>query len=401
MGSTMWGSSGYPVSTVSSQQWFAEIVSDGQTGAILMWEDERSGDKHVFAQRMEGRHGYWGRPEPVIASVNDVPADQGGVVSVAWGASGRDVLGQTQITHYSVWRATDEIPAALSSREGGSLLVDPSKVGPDFEGPAYFAAQDYYWEWLANQTAYKLPGYSYNAATTADSIGGNAGRHYFMVMSHTSSQTYAFPSMPDSGHSVDNLAPAPPMMLSAVRVGANVELEWDPSGAGEGDLKEYAVYCSANPMVTPNPGELLTTTIDTTATHTNAPGTKTYYIVTAIDVHENESDPSNEDEVPLVTGVRPTPALTTLQVRPNHPNPFSGATELSIGLPQDSDVRLEVFDVVGRRVYAENLQRMSAGWRSVVFQGRDQTGKQLASGVYFYRVTAEGMTQTRKLVISR
>ncbi len=131
------------------------------------------------------------------------------------------------------------------------------------------------------------------------------------------------------------------------------------------------------------------------------PGGILYYIVTARDVHGNVSVPSNEASVTIPTPVGDAPRLTHLTLATNVPNPFSASTALRIGLPHASDVRLEVFDVAGRRVASRDLPRMAAGWQHVTFDGRDARGHALASGVYFGRITAAGETQTMKMVIQR
>jgi hypothetical protein len=102
-----------------------------------------------------------------------------------------------------------------------------------------------------------------------------------------------------------------------------------------------------------------------------------------------------------VTGVDDTPALTALTVLQNQPNPFNAATDFVIGLPRISDVRIEVFDVAGRRVSDVELRGAKAGWNRIPFTGRDERGGALASGVYFYRVAAAGATLTKRMVITR
>ena len=90
----------------------------------------------------------------------------------------------------------------------------------------------------------------------------------------------------------------------------------------------------------------------------------------------------------------------SLRVREIYPNPFSGATTLEIELAAPSSVRVAVFDVAGRRVRDMSLP-VSAGSQRVEFDGRDDSGKLLASGVYFCKVEARGESVTRKVVITR
>jgi len=101
------------------------------------------------------------------------------------------------------------------------------------------------------------------------------------------------------------------------------------------------------------------------------------------------------------TGVGDTPAATALEVRPNYPNPFTGTTAFDVNLPRDSDVVLQIFDAAGRRVHTTRLAGQSAGWRTVSFDGHDDAGRELRSGIYFAKVTALGETVTRKIVLVR
>lgn len=64
-------------------------------------------------------------------------------------------------------------------------------------------------------------------------------------------------------------------------------------------------------------------------------------------------------------------------------------------------MEIQVFDVAGRRVRDERTSQLAAGWRDVAFDGRDDSGRMLPSGVYFYRVNAAGATITKKMVIAR
>lgn len=101
------------------------------------------------------------------------------------------------------------------------------------------------------------------------------------------------------------------------------------------------------------------------------------------------------------TGIGATPGLpAALTLLPNAPNPFSSVTALRAGMPAASDARLEVFDVTGRRVVSRDVP-LGAGWQEVVFDGRDDAGRELGSGVYFYRIQAAGVTRTQKFVIAR
>lgn len=401
-GEPMWALNGVALSINPAQaRDYCSVVSDGAGGAIASWDVNYGGFPDVYAQRVEGDFGAWGNPEPKLVTVEDVPNDQGGKVAVNWNRSGHDALPSSGITHYSVWRAVDiNVPA--STLEAAGTSTNSWSVATDFSGPALvyerIGTTDYYWEWVANQNASHDPAYSLAASTREDSVTSSPSTHYFRVLAHTSDPSQFFKSNIVSGHSVDNLAPATPLLLTAQRVGTDVQLHWNRAVAP--DLRDYAVYRATSSGVTPVPINFLASAEDTVATDANAPSSALYYIVTAYDVHANQSNPSNEAQVGALTGVGNLPAVTALTVLQNHPNPFNTTTDFQIGLPRNSDVRVEVFDVAGRRVKVIDAKG-AKGWQRMSILARDERGRPLASGVYFARVRAAGATITKKMVIAR
>jgi hypothetical protein len=399
--------SGSQVLVSNSDSYVLDAAPAGD-GFFFVAVDNRSGYQRAYGQRVDGRYGWWHRMRPVIDEVADNPDDQGGEVIVRWRGSGRDDLNEQLFSHYSVWRSTTPAPLAVSGLAPDLVTLD--QVAADFSGPALrvekTVAGEFYWELVGTQQALYTPYYSLTTATRQDSVGGTTPWHHFQVVAHYVYSDFTFwPSEPDSGYSVDNLAPASPLMLAASRIGGdNVLLEWNSSGENEADFSNFVIYRATMSGVDPTPVYFLGETGDTTAVDSTATSSQAFwYVVTAKDVHENQSDPSNEASVTGgPTGVdSPTPSLASLQLQPNVPNPFSGTTSLRIGLPGDADVALEVYDVAGRRVFSRELGTMPAGWREVSFAGRDRAGALLPSGVYFYRITAGRETMTRKMVISR
>lgn len=83
----------------------------------------------------------------------------------------------------------------------------------------------------------------------------------------------------------------------------------------------------------------------------------------------------------------------------NYPNPFNAATEISYSLASDSHVKIEVYDILGRRVAVLTDERQSAGPHRITWTGNDSFGRGLASGVYFYRLSAGGSVQAKKMVL--
>jgi hypothetical protein len=72
----------------------------------------------------------------------------------------------------------------------------------------------------------------------------------------------------------------------------------------------------------------------------------------------------------------------------NYPNPFNGSTVIEYNLPIASNVRLSILDINGREVATLIDEPQKAGTHNVTWRGLDQQGRSLASGIYFYRITA-------------
>ena len=80
----------------------------------------------------------------------------------------------------------------------------------------------------------------------------------------------------------------------------------------------------------------------------------------------------------------------------NYPNPFNPTTRIRYALPRAGVVRLAVYDVMGREVEMLVNERQAAGSYEAAWDG-----SRFASGVYFYRLTAEGFNETRKMILIR
>jgi hypothetical protein len=83
----------------------------------------------------------------------------------------------------------------------------------------------------------------------------------------------------------------------------------------------------------------------------------------------------------------------------NVPNPFNPSTDISFALPRDSKVSLTIYNVLGQHVTTLVDDYMAAGYRTISWNGTDQTGRTVASGVYFYKLKTDDFSSTKKMMM--
>ena len=83
----------------------------------------------------------------------------------------------------------------------------------------------------------------------------------------------------------------------------------------------------------------------------------------------------------------------------NYPNPFNPMTRLDYLLPRRSDVSIRVYNMLGQEIITLLEQEQSYGKYSVLWNGLDKSGKQVASGVYFTELRAGSIRKTRKMLL--
>jgi len=131
-----------------------------------------------------------------------------------------------------------------------------------------------------------------------------------------------------------------------------------------------------------------------------------------LNLHVGEVPPGSSGELPLVLRdnaghswhfqallkVVPT---NKYELSPNFPNPFNPATTIRYALArkEPTQTELSVFNILGQKVRTLVSKPQSAGVYSVVWDGRDDSGHKLASGVYFYRIVSGHFVRTRRMLL--
>jgi hypothetical protein len=80
----------------------------------------------------------------------------------------------------------------------------------------------------------------------------------------------------------------------------------------------------------------------------------------------------------------------------NYPNPFNPATNIKFNVAQSTDVKIVVYDIIGREVQTLVNESLKPGTYAVSFDGSS-----LNSGVYFYKITARGYSETKRMMLEK
>ncbi len=293
-------------------------------------------------------------PEPSIASIQDLPLDQGGFVQILFDGSVYDSqLFNYNISYYSIWREVGEDDCESAGGEYWELLGEISTPGPE------------------NQYAFTAP----TICTSTEDV------EYFttyQIIAHTSNSNIYYSSNLMAGSSVDNLAPEIPT-LSSIESNNDEEsitLFWNENG--DGDFSHFNLYRG----VDIDSIELLESLIDTSYIDSNInKDTKYYYGVTAIDIHGNESSVSQvlSGEISQLSISNELPHKFELFTP--YPNPFNPITHITYSLPKYSWVKLDVYSLDGKLV-----ERLVDIYQGVGLHSIYWTPQNVSSGAYIIRL---------------
>ena len=327
-----------------------------------------------------------------LTSIKDVPKDQGQKVQLVWNKFPAEGFSYNRVENYGVWRQDPIIGTALKAPTYTDMLRSTS-VG------STVSVAGYVWTYVAEVPASNLTQYSYVAETMFDSTV-TSGQYFtkFFIAGYNADNSVVYQSPIDSGYSVDNIAPLAVTGFQVDYAPAGVNLQWKVLDSPENaDVSEFAIYRSTSSGFTPSPANLIakvttTTYFDASVTY----GPNYYYKVAAID---NSGNQGAAAEV-VVTGVEELGGVPTeFALRQNYPNPFNPSTDIRFALPQESVVRLSVYNLSGELISTVVNGALPAGNYKVTWHGTTDDGIAVSTGVYLYRLQAGDYVSTRKMVL--
>ena len=336
----------------------------------------------------------WLIDAPIVNSVEDIPNDQGRQVRVEWARSGHDFVGDAQqITEYAVYR---QIEAGLKQGAPAStcLEFDMTALSPAAQEHALLMTQAG-WDFITTVPVRVEDYYAVVAPTLADSsIVGGQQLSTFMVSALTATPGVYFDSDPVSGYSVDNLAPGVPKNIIAGYAAPGTQLDWDD--ALEEDFQLFRVYRDTQPGFTPSPQNLIQEVAGSQWSDANSNPWGFFYQISAVDHAGNEGPvgaPGVVTDAPIGT------RSTTYALQEAMPNPFNPSTTITYSTPRAGQVVLEIYDLAGRHVSTLVDEHVTQGEHLARWNGMDDTGAQVSSGVYLYQLRAGEFIETKRMVL--
>jgi hypothetical protein len=289
-----------------------------------------------------------------------------------------DPVAVLPIQQYEAFRRIDPLPAAAP----GNLRGAPGAT----DAIAQAALPPGNWEFAGSIPAHAEQTYFMTAPTDADSTI-SLGQHYsaFFIRASTDAPSTFFDSPPDSGYSLDNLAPGVPTSFAY----AAGNLTWDESTATDFDY--FSVYGSSTSSFAS--ATFIEYSVAPTVDVSTSP--YTYYFVTATDFSGNEGKPA---VINAVSGVGENPRQYVLSVSA-YPNPFNPRTTIRYTLPSHGHVTVSIYDARGAQVSVLWDGEKPAGAYTIPWDGRNESGTVVSSGLYYARVGFGGETRAYKMLL--
>ena len=375
-GASLWTADGVSVCNEASAQHGPRLVSDGSGGAFVTWYDHRAGDYDIYTQRIaSGGAVQWTTNGVATCTMGtdqlkpDICSDDAAGVIITWydyrSTTDYDIYAQRVGPGGAIVWAVDGV--VMNNNEGYDQ-INPRIVSDDIGG-AIIVWQDYITGITSDVYAQRVAAAGAVQWTATGVIICTAAGDQRNPQIVTDGNSGAFITWADY-RNIDTTNSD----VYAQRIAADATINWPATG--------YLI-CDA----------------DSSQSHLAMASDGNFGAVVAWQDYRNgnwDIYAQGFDVSGVGVELEPRPDGSLFQLSPAFPNPSAAAVGFSYSLPKSGAVELAVYDIVGQKMATLASGVMSTGRHEVSWNGAS-----VAAGVYFYRLSFEGLTRTNRIAIAR
>ena len=168
----------------------------------------------------------------------------------------------------------------------------------------------------------------------------------------------------------------------------------------EKDIDLYRIYKSLNDNFNPDTISTYFTSINPYFLDMNVSvGENYFYRISAVDIHENESEYSAISSIVVTSSVMDSQNPSEFELNQNYPNPFNPTTTITFSVPEFSEITIRIFNLLGQELVILTNKKYSPGTYNLQFNADN-----LTSGIYLYSINAisqsgKQFAKTRKIIL--
>jgi hypothetical protein len=196
--------------------------------------------------------------------------------------------------------------------------------------------------------------------------------------------------------------PAPESLSASEGLTNRVQLNWHAVTAPH--ISGYNLYRAPfenGPFTLLNSAPVTGTTFADTSIPDSA---VYYYYATAVYTDGSWTEESFESRkdtgrVGRLDGIAEETLPTSFFLAQNYPNPFNPTTSISFGLPKTAIVTLDIYNLLGQHVKTLLDGNLNAGYKTIIWDGKDEAGASVSSGLYFYKLDTGSFKESKKMTL--
>jgi len=387
-GQPVWGEDGIHIGGISSNM-DAKLTTDGSDGAIIAWTDGRNSSQSnfdIYAQHLNGEGISQWTQDGVAVTRADYGQRARGIVS--------DMDGGAIIVWYD-YRWDNGLYTQRLSSSGNTLwLTDGVAIDSTTDGEGEIISDNaggayYFWEDRSFSTDHTTDIYGQRIDASGSRLWGVYG---IPVCDHQGYQ-YAPRAVHDGSGSViltwndyrniDSTS----WDIHAQRVNSSGGKMWSTEGvciSNAQNSQEYPEIAGCDSL-----GAIITW-VD----NRNYDTSERDIYMQGVDVEGNLYDVPNSIYDRSIEKVP-----TKVKMYQNYPNPFNPITHIRYELPRSHKVSIYIYNMIGQKIKTFQFKKQNPGYHTVVWDGTNDTGQKVGSGIYYYRMSVDNYSSTKRMLL--